>query len=98
MTPTRTTRILTYDEWADEFGTLSNPAHPEGDYFETYGPEWEIVNATAPERVWTMVDGDDGELYVLHGFHWVNRIYYMLTERPGDFAVDYDITVDGFTE
>lgn len=34
------------------------------------------------EHVWTVVDGDDGDLYALAGFHVVNAVSYVVTEVP----------------
>jgi len=48
---------------------------------ETYGDDIkkavEIAN-TDPKRIWTMVDGDDG-VYLIAGYHLVNRIKYIVT-------------------
>jgi hypothetical protein len=48
---------------------------------ETYGDDvkqvLEIYEKT-PKRVWTMLDGDEG-MYLVQGFHYVNRIYYVIT-------------------
>jgi hypothetical protein len=50
---------------------------------ETYGDDMQTVleiNKKSPLRVWTMVDGDDG-MYLLQGLHYVNRIYYVITNE-----------------
>jgi hypothetical protein len=49
---------------------------------ETYGPELELVRSFPPNQIWTVVDGDDGELYVCAGYHLVNRINYLITKNP----------------
>jgi hypothetical protein len=52
---------------------------------ETYGDELafvEALHASTPQHVWTLLDGDDGELYVCAGFHFVNRVNYLITDRP----------------
>lgn len=35
-----------------------------------------------PAHVWTVVDGDDGELYLAEGFHLVNRLGYVVARAP----------------
>ncbi|NDD55381.1 hypothetical protein EBZ39_16225, partial [bacterium] len=35
-----------------------------------------------PAHVWTVIDGDDGELYLAEGFHYVNRLGYVLCRAP----------------
>ena len=32
--------------------------------------------------MWTLIDGDDGDLYVASGLHFVNRIGYLLSRDP----------------
>lgn len=53
---------------------------------ETYGDDVKQVMRIAntdPLRVWTMVDGDDG-MYLVQGFHLVNRIYYVITQERAE--------------
>ena len=55
------------------------------DKFETYGEELDFVRSVCDEdarRVWTLVDGDDGNLYIVDGYHLVNRVNYFITELP----------------
>ena len=53
-----------------------------GCLFETYGDEFDYVRRFDPRRVWTLIDGDDGDLYVASGLHFVNRIGYLLSRDP----------------
>lgn len=32
-------------------------------------------------KLWTIVDGDDGGLWALSGWHYVNRVGYLITEE-----------------
>lgn len=43
-----------------------------------------------PTCIWTLVDGDDDDMYVLSGCHLVDRLGYFITERPwaGDDPVE----------
>lgn len=82
---------MNYEEWADIYKPKHNHLvkSPDQMHFETYGIELGYVLATAdlePDRVWTLVDGDDGT-YIINGYHLVNRISYFITEVPftGDF-------------
>lgn len=50
---------------------------------ETYSPDIDtvlMIDKLTPKRVWTMVDGDDG-MYLIAGYHLVNRIYYVITNE-----------------
>ena len=58
-----------------------------GHGLETFGDDLKIVNDYAQEFVWTVVDGSEGsDQWILPGYHHVNRICYLLTELPHDWA------------
>lgn len=47
------------------------------------------VANSEPYRVWTMVTGDDGNSWILvPGYHYVNRLGYVITETPWTDAED----------
>jgi len=75
-----------FNEWCLKYEVMSN--HLTGgidDKFETYGKELGYVLSianTEPARVWTLVDGDDGNLYITSGYHLVNRVNYFITHKP----------------
>jgi len=74
------------DAWEDKYRPIKNPV--SGDQkFETYGEELDFVRSQDPRCIWTLVDGDDGNLYITSGYHLVNRINYFVTETPfeGEF-------------
>ncbi len=68
--------------------------------YETYGPELEYVLSIArnPEtsyRVWTILEGE--RMCYAAGYHLVNRLGYLITERPFDnpeFWVELDVDFD----
>jgi len=77
---------MTYEEWVEIYKPKTNHlVKNDGQlHFETYGIELGYVLATAdiePDRVWTLVDGDEGT-YIVNGYHLVNRISYFITEVP----------------
>lgn len=52
--------------------------------FDIHGADLEYVlkiNAATPDRVWTLVDGDEGS-YIVAGYHRVNRMGYFISEVP----------------
>jgi hypothetical protein len=95
------------DAWEAKYKPIKNPfakrptEHEDEfieDKFETYGEELDYVRSVAdtePRRVWTLVDGDDGNLYIVDGYHLVNRVNYFITEKPlegdGYMEVPYHI-------
>ena len=82
---------LTEDQFDDRFPLKPNHLNPSagwatdgsaGCLFETYGEEYDFVISQDPRAVWTLVDGDDGELYIVSGLHFDNRIGYLVSIVP----------------
>jgi hypothetical protein len=72
---------------------LDNNASFDGCMFETYGNELEFVimtlkNPATANRVWTILEAD-GKLFYSAGYHIVNRLGYLITERPYQHETDY---------
>ena len=78
----------------DDFDKRFNPIHNhinneapfDGTMFETFGKELEYVYDSLKDEkkkrtLWTIVEGDEGELYYESGFHYVNRLGYFFTEE-----------------
>lgn len=64
--------------WADIYGIIDSPRGP-GLWWERA----EVLAADIPdEYVWTIIDGNDGNLYASAGWHWVNRVAYVVTREP----------------
>ena len=47
--------------------------------FETYGDDLAFVGTQDNNRVWTLVDDDNGVPTIVAGYHFVNRIAYIIT-------------------
>lgn len=92
---------LSYEDWVERFQPEKNNIVDEdrgydGTMFETYGPEVEFVKEIGrlnPHRVWTLISGDDGGVYLTSGWHYVNRVGYFITAVPCPADEDYEITV-----
>ena len=50
--------------------------------FETYGEDLDFVKSQNPNHVWTLMDDDYGKLVVVAGYHFVNRVHYIITLKP----------------
>jgi len=82
---------LSENEFDTSFPLRTNHLNPSagwaygeggGCLFETFGEELAFVRQQDSRVVWTLTDGDDGDQYVLSGFHVVNRIGYLITAIP----------------
>ena len=47
--------------------------------FETYGEDLAFVGTQENRHVWTLVDDDNGIPTIVAGYHFVNRIGYIIT-------------------
>jgi len=82
---------LTEDEFDVQYALVPNHINPSASWafgdargclFETFGEEFEFVRRYDPSKVWTLVDGDGGDLYLVSGLHYVNRVGYLLSRNP----------------
>jgi len=58
--------------------------HYDDGRLETFGEDLKVLEKIlkdTPRCVWTMIDGDDGSVWLSAGFHLVNRICYLITEE-----------------
>ena len=84
---------LPYDEWFDKYQPILNEIAGDEQYqFETYGDELHYVLQQDDKHIWTEMDGDNG-VYIVSGYHLVNRIQYYITEVPYDPEYSYEIPV-----
>ena len=50
--------------------------------FETYGEDLAFIRTQNPNHIWTLVDDDNGIPIIVAGYHFVNRIHYIITTKP----------------
>lgn len=65
---------------------------------ETFGKDLDLVlkiHNETPKRVWTTVDGDDGSVYLVSGFHFVNRINYVITKEDVKTDLEEYVIING---
>jgi hypothetical protein len=88
-------KIKTIDEFDDKYtmdDTLKSEVFEEDGTFETYGDDLTLVKRISlkdPRRVWTMIDGDDGNVWLVNGMAFVNRIQYLITKELGNEEEEY---------
>ena len=79
-------KVMRWETFVKKYQPIPNPldenAGIDGYLIETYGEELDTVRSTIVKYVWTMVDGDDGDLYLSPGYHLVNRLGYIITRIP----------------
>jgi hypothetical protein len=70
--------------------TIATNAPYDGCMFETFGPERDEVLKHPNNKVWTVIDGEGRDMYLIAGWHIVNRLGYMVSTEPW---TDEDIEV-----
>lgn len=71
----------TFDEqYRPQKNHLDDNASFTGCLYETSGEEFAYVRGVNPAAVWTVIDGDDGNLWIVSGLHYVDRVGYIVTE------------------
>jgi hypothetical protein len=86
----------TWDDWDTKYNAQPNHLVDGTDLYETYGDEHAYILQMAelhPRRVWTIVCADDADV-IMNGYHYVNRVGYMVTDEDGqpdeEFHERYD--------
>ena len=64
-----------------------------GHGLETFGEDLQLACTYDDDHVWTVVDGEDLDQWIIPGFHLVNRICFLLTEvahhdAPLEFRIE----------
>jgi len=99
---TDTSIELSEDAFDAQYPLLTNHLNPSagwvlgegrGCLFETYGRELDFVRRQDPRTVWTLVDGDDGDMWLISGYHLVNRIGYLISTLPVPDGVDIEVRI-----
>lgn len=72
--------LLSEDEFDERFTTV---ADDEGQVLRPAVPE-DVEHGS--RHLWTVVEGDSGLTYVVAGWHYVNRVGYVLTEEEWEDA------------
>jgi hypothetical protein len=93
---------LTEDEFDTRYPLRTNHLNPHASWafadargclFETFGEEFEFVRKQHPSTVWTLVDGEDGDMYLHSRMHFVNRIGYLVSLAAVPEGVDIQIHI-----
>jgi hypothetical protein len=104
---TETFKELSQDAFAALYPLLANHFTPgagwalgegRGCLFETYGDELDFVRRQDPCTIWTLLDGDDGDLYLASGYYLVNRVGYLISTVPVPEGVSIQVRMPMQTE
>ena len=89
---------MRYDVWQEKFRPIPNQltlnTAIDGHVFLPQGIDLEYVRAQPRDRVWSFVVCDDGRKpvwLIAAGFHVVNLMGYLVTQKPFDPSAIYDV-------
>jgi hypothetical protein len=73
-----------YDKFQNDYGFVVQEKALTGHEFllETYGADLDVVRAAKPKCVWTLVEGESGATYLMAGIHKINRLNFVISEKP----------------
>ncbi len=104
---TETFKELSEDEFDALYPLAPNHLNPgagwalgegRGCLFQTYGAELDFVRRQDPRAIWTLLDGDDGNQRLVSGYHFVNRIGYLISTVPAPEGVTIEVRIPMQTE
>ena len=87
---------ITETQFFDEFTLVENHLDDNAAWdncmFETYDEEEVYVRAQDNNNVWTIVEGDNDTMFIESGYHFVNRMGYLITKEK--WIEDTNVSVD----
>jgi hypothetical protein len=76
-------KTLTFEEFEEKYKPQENLIIKENTYlYEIFGEELEYVKKQHNNFIWTLIDTDDEEQWIIPGYHIINRSSYLITEIP----------------
>lgn len=87
---------LTEDEFEAQFKPIENLEQGQDIYqFDAYSSKdsgfLQFMAVNHPNHIWTRIDGEDGCIYNINGWHIVNRIDYVITKVPWLDNHEYEV-------
>ena len=93
-----TVAVLTEAQFDELFPLLTNHldgnASFNGCMFETYGAELSFAREQNPDCIWTLMTDDDGLLCLASGYHFVNRLGYLISTVSVQDGQDYFVPLE----
>ena len=77
---------LTDDDFLERYNCIKNHLDPDAGFdgyeFGTNGLELEFVRDHDDNYVFTIIDNNDGWYGIVAGYHWINRMGYLISSNP----------------
>ncbi|MBD3248470.1 hypothetical protein GF336_00305 [Candidatus Woesearchaeota archaeon] len=85
---------ITFEKFEEKFKPIKNKvegAPIDGYMFETYGEEIKRVKEQDKNKIWTVIDGEGSKLYLINGYHPMNRLGYIITEKAWTEDIEIEV-------
>jgi hypothetical protein len=95
--------IKNFEDFIEKYKPIKNKIDKNASYdglmFETYKEELDFVVAQNPKKIWTIINGESETTWLIAGFHFVDRMGYIIskkewTDANEDFAMDDYISIE----
>ena len=95
-------QVINEDTFIERFGPKPNHLDLSAGFdwgdggclLNTTGKEFKYVLAQNPRTVWTVLEGDEGQIAIESGLHFVNRLGYIVTTHPSECGTNYSVMLD----
>lgn len=89
---------LTLQEFHEKYTCIKNPFDKligwDGCLFLPNGNQTGFVLEKEEANIWTVVESEDGHLYLLSGFHFYIQRFHLITKEAVPEHIDYYIKLD----
>ena len=69
---------MTFEEFDEKYDPIIRD--DDSIAWETYGDDLLVVQLYPNNKIWTCVEAE-GELYLIPGYHWVDRLFYVICNK-----------------
>lgn len=83
---------ITEKEFEEQYKPIQNNFKKENTiYFDTDGEQYAYLQHISNKHIWTWVEGENENSWLIPGNHYINRMSYVITEKAWN---DENIEVD----
>ena len=78
-------KTITYEQFEEQYKPIKNTLVEDSPYngcmFGTYGAELAHVREQDIKNIWTLIDAENEETFIVPGYSYVDRLGYFITEK-----------------
>ena len=92
-------KYVTYDDFLEKYHPIKNHLDENAGYdgfmFDTFDEQLHYIlqtNTHSPQNIWTLIEGENNDMWLSPGYHYIDRFGFIITKEPVDrneLGVDY---------